>query len=346
VRLAHTFGTFLAASILSGCVGPLVPVIRLDDSTVSDIKKDVRIYRSSELTSQQYRYLEPVSATSCMNKLWDSPASAEDATAQVLYKAKLTGANAVDSLICERVEGTSLAKNCWNSVTCYARAIHVSDKIERAERSDEHKSGGAGTGFVVSHAGEILTAAHVVNGCNIINGQITGQQVTLTPIKVDKVNDLALLASKRPATAVATFRTGKGLRAGDDVVAVGYPLSGLLASEANVTVGTVSALAGIGNDTRFIQMTAPVQQGNSGGPLIDRSGNVVGVVVSKLDSIKIAMASGDIPQNVNFAISSKIVELFLDGADTRIKGATSEKDLRSADIGDLARQFTIPVSCE
>ncbi len=98
------------------------------------------------------------------------------------------------------------------------------------------------------------------------------------------------------------------------MVAVGFPLPGLLASEANVTTGTVSALAGIGNDTRFLQMTAPVQPGNSGGPLLDLEGRVVGVVVSKLDALKVASATGDIPQNVNFAIKAGVVRSFLDAS--------------------------------
>ena len=98
------------------------------------------------------------------------------------------------------------------------------------------------------------------------------------------------------------------------VVAVGFPLPGLLASEANVTTGIVSALAGIGDDTRFLQMTVPVQPGNSGGPLLDLEGRVVGVVVGKLDAVKVASVTGDIPQNVNFAIKAGVLRSFLDAS--------------------------------
>ena len=79
------------------------------------------------------------------------------------------------------------------------------------------------------------------------------------------------------------------------VVAVGFPLLGLLASEANVTTGTVSALAGIGDNPRFLQVTVPVQPGSSGGPLLDLQGRVVGVVVGKLDALRVASVTGDIP---------------------------------------------------
>ena len=86
----------------------------------------------------------------------------------------------------------------------------------------------------------------------------------------------------------------------------------MLASGGNVVTGNVTALAGLGDDSRFLQISAPVQPGNSGGPLFDRHGNVVGVVVAKLNALKIASATGDIPQNVNFAIKASVAIAFLD----------------------------------
>src|SRR5439155_21695916 len=100
---------------------------------------------------------------------------------------------------------------------------------------------------------------------------------------------------------------GRAVRQGDGIVAVGFPLRGLLASGPNVTTGTISALAGLGDDSRYLQITAPVQPGSSGGPLLDQSGNVVGVVVGKLDALRVAQAIGDIPQNVNFAINAAVI---------------------------------------
>src|SRR4029077_3309512 len=89
-------------------------------------------------------------------------------------------------------------------------------------------------------------------------------------------------------------------------------LAGYLAEQANVTTGDVSSLAGIGNDSRYLQITAPVQPGNSGGPLFDAAGNVIGVVSAKLDSIKLAGLTGDIPENVNFALNVSVVRGFLE----------------------------------
>ena len=126
---------------------------------------------------------------------------------------------------------------------------------------------------------------------------------------------------------------------------VGFPLHGLLASEANVTTGTISALAGLGNDTRFLQITAPVQPGNSGGPLLDQSGNIVGVVVSKLDTMRIAKATGDIPQNINFAINGTVARAFLDASGVEYETSASSTSMGAADIGAAAKKFTLIVEC-
>ena len=155
---------------------------------------------------------------------------------------------------------------------------------------------------------------HVVADCAEVRVRPAGQDAMAGAVVArDAGNDLALL--KAPVRLpVAEIGDARGIRAGDSVVAVGFPLPGLLASEANVTTGTVSALAGIGDDTRFLQMTVPVQPGNSGGPLLDLEGRVVGVVVGKLDAVKVASVTGDIPQNVNFAIKAGVLRSFLDAS--------------------------------
>ena len=126
---------------------------------------------------------------------------------------------------------------------------------------------------------------------------------------------------------------------------IGFPLPGVLSSNASLTTGTVSALAGPQDDTRLLQITAPVQRGNSGGPLLDYSGNVVGVIVSKLDAIAVARQSGDIPQNVNFAINSRIAQAFLEANAVDYDMAPSKATLKPAQIAVVAKTFTLPVEC-
>ncbi len=204
-----------------------------------------------------------------------------------------------------------------------------------------------GTGFIVSKAGHVLTNHHVVDGCKEIRAQIPAGKVAVIPVVArDPTNDLALLKfPSSPTVSTAIFRDGQIVRQGDSVVAVGFPLHGVLASGANLTTGTVSALAGLGDDTRFLQISAPVQPGNSGGPLLDLSGNVVGMVVSKLNAIKMANATGDIPQNVNFAINATVARGFLDAKGVKYETASSNKKLEAVDVGELAKKFTVVVEC-
>jgi hypothetical protein len=136
------------------------------------------------------------------------------------------------------------------------------------------------------------------------------------------------------------------VRAGDAIVALGYPLAGLLATTANVTVGNVSALAGLGDDSRYLQISAPVQPGNSGGPLLDASGHLVGIVTGKLNAALAIRITGDIPQNVNFALKAEVVRTFLDSKGIAYHSAPSDKQLSPADVGDITQPFTLRIECE
>ena len=204
----------------------------------------------------------------------------------------------------------------------------------------------SGSGVVVGDHGEVLTNAHVVKACAQINVRSSaGDSATAQLIASDEKNDLAVVRT-RPLSSVATFRDGKPVRAGDAIVALGYPLAGLLATTANLTVGNVSALAGLRDDSRYLQISAPVQPGNSGGPLLDGSGHLVGIVTGKLNVAFAIRIIGDIPENVNFALKAEVVRTFLDSKGIVYHSAPSDKQLSPADVGDVARPFTLRIECE
>jgi TPR repeat protein len=205
----------------------------------------------------------------------------------------------------------------------------------------------SGSGIVVTRDGVILTNSHVVERCRNIRVSLEGQPPeAATVIARDAGNDLAALkASLRPAD-IARFREDKPMRSGDNVVAIGYPLSSLLSREPNVTAGVISALAGMRGDKRHYQITAPVQKGNSGGPLADMSGNIIGIVTSKLNAMKIADSTGDLPQNVNFAIKSELARRFLGDNGLSPETAAAGAQLSPADVGDIVKKVTVFVECE
>jgi tetratricopeptide (TPR) repeat protein len=208
----------------------------------------------------------------------------------------------------------------------------------------------SGSGVVINAKGEVLTNAHVVENCQSITVRLApGNSEVGVLVASDEKNDLALVRLKdnrNPPSSVAVFREGAPVRPGDTIVALGYPLSGLLSSDANVSVGNVSALAGLRDDSRYLQISAPVQPGNSGGPLLDASGHLVGIVTAKLDAMRLARFTGDIPQNVNFALKAEVARTFLDSKGITYQTARLDKQLSPADVGAIARPFTVHIECD
>jgi len=163
------------------------------------------------------------------------------------------------------------------SAEAAAKYIGESEKAAGASSGGSAK-GSTGTGFFITHQGHILTNAHVVEKCSSVVIQQQGAGATsVAIISVDKPNDLALLRADTRPTAIATLRGNRPVRAGENVVAYGFPLNGLVSSGGVLTTGTVSALAGVRDDTRYFQVSAPLQPGSSGGPLLDTTGAVIGV---------------------------------------------------------------------
>ncbi len=198
----------------------------------------------------------------------------------------------------------------------------------------------AGSGFFVNHAGDIVTNAHVVSGCGHLE---TSTKTPLALIAADANLDLAILHADLVPADVASLRGAPPPRVGEDVLAFGFPLPGLLSTEGNVTIGILSATRGVGDDPHLFQMTAPVQSGNSGGPLVDMSGNVVGVVVSKLDTFTVSQRTGDVPQNVNFAIKAAELAVFLDRLHRSYTAEQLGARRETADLADAAKKFAVQI---
>ena len=206
-----------------------------------------------------------------------------------------------------------------------------------------------GTAFFVSDDGYLVTNAHVVADCTKVMVKTDdGAVMEAAQTAADATNDLAILklsfAPGKAPKRVAALRLGA--RLGEGVEAFGFPHTDLLSTSGNFTLGNVAALTGLHDDSRYLQVSVPVQAGNSGGPLLDASGNLVGVVSAKLDAVKVAAASGDLPQNVNFAVKSAIVASFLDANRVTYKvGAPGGKAMDPADIADAARAMSGFVVC-
>src|SRR5215813_9317194 len=181
----------------------------------------------------------------------------------------------------------------------------------------------SGTGFFVA-PNRVVTNNHVVSGCtkDIQVRYPDGRPYTATISGQDRNNDLVLLQTDMDNLSTAAFEPEP--RVGDQVATYGFPYSGVLSSSGNCTLGYVTSLSGIQDDTRFLQTSVPVQPGNSGGALVDMSGSVVGVVVAQLNAI-----AKSVPQNVNFAIQPSFVMNFLSvkGAPPKYSSTTGTRKL-------------------
>lgn len=170
----------------------------------------------------------------------------------------------------------------------------------------------SGTGFFITNDGFLMTNYHVVDGATqitVIGGD--KKKFKAKVIRVDKQNDLAVLKveGKFSALPIVSSRT---IGLGESVFTVGYPQIDVQGISAKYTRGNISSLSGVRDDPRNFQISVPIQPGNSGGPLVDEYGNVCGIVVSRLDAIKLLIEKGTLPQNVNYAVKSSIANSFLE----------------------------------
>jgi len=175
--------------------------------------------------------------------------------------------------------------------------------VYKPKETRKEKGFSTGTGFFVSDQGHLITNFHVIDGSSEITVKLpsSGQFVTARVIQNDPANDIALLkidAMTLPIPIAVQSLPSKG----EEVLTLGFPLVAIQGQEQKATFGRINALTGIRDDVRFLQVDTPIQPGNSGGPLLDTSGRVVGVVTATLDQIITLRASGSLPQNVNYAV--------------------------------------------
>jgi len=203
----------------------------------------------------------------------------------------------------------------------------------------------AGSGFIVTRLGHLVTAHHVVPECDEIRIHWKKETNKASVVADDEPNDLALLQLSSPTKVPpARFRATKPVRLGEDTLVAGYPLAGAISTELNVSVGTVNALAGPGDDPDMLQLSAPLQSGYSGGPVLDRRGNVIGVVVGTTRAVT-TEKEGVILQNVNWATKASAVRRFLQTKGIELLLDGEGEQLTNPEIAQMARGFTVAVEC-
>ena len=206
------------------------------------------------------------------------------------------------------------------------------------------QSNSSGTGFAVA-PGLLITNQHIVAGCQKLEVLSRDGRRAARVLDADELVDLALLRVTGLGGSTAAIRRSGSVRLGEAAYAFGFPLTGLLSEAGNFTSGVVSSLRGMRDSANHIQISTPVQPGNSGGALVDASGNVIGVVVGKLNASAVARATGDIPQNVNFAVSVQALLDFLTRNKVTVKAVERGPVIDTAILAEAMGGFTHRIEC-
>jgi S1-C subfamily serine protease len=176
----------------------------------------------------------------------------------------------------------------------------------RAQHDPDDESGHAqGTGVLARPDGTILTAAHVVSRARHIVVHCPGRkEVVGRTDALTRSLDLAVIKTSLTSTAYLTLAPSRTTRVGEPLFSLGFPLSAVPGSEPKLTEGSVSALSGVDGETSYLQTTVSTQPGNSGGPLVNAQGQIVGIVSTSVDDLPFPAATGAIPQNISYAVKA------------------------------------------
>ncbi len=206
-------------------------------------------------------------------------------------------------------------------------------------KSPDKSSMRMGTSWPIT-LGYVVTNHHVVEG----HKKITlicpdGKKIPATIFVDDKINDIVLLKVANtkelpPALPIAVAKPGIGAK----VFTIGYPHTDILGAKPKLTDGLISSVSGFQDDPRTYQITVPLQAGNSGGPLLNLNGEVVGIVTSKVDAIKMFKWTGDLPQNVNYAVKISYLKVLIDSV-TPMNYSINELTNEPGDLETLAKRI-------
>jgi len=219
-------------------------------------------------------------------------------------------------------------------------------KVSRSKEVDSSLiTIGSGSGFYINNQGYALTNNHVIDICRQSVAIIDGKENLFRVIATDKTNDVAVLKTDHKSRNYIKINED-GAKLGENVIAVGYPLAGRLSDSVKITRGIVSSLSGLDNNIGQIQIDAALQPGNSGGPVLNEKGDLIGIASAGLNKLLMAKEAKYIPENVNFAVASPIVVNILKSK--KIKYTTPSMfsgSYSNTELAELGDSSTLQLFC-
>ncbi len=202
-----------------------------------------------------------------------------------------------------------------------------------------------GTGFFITTDGYIVTNSHVIEEARVVTIRTKdGQERVAQIVRIDKRNDLAILKVSGKNFKFLPIASSSGIKRGEKVYAMGFPRVDIQGIEPKLTEGIISSLSGIRDEPTTFQISNAIQPGNSGGPLFNSDGRVIGVVVSTLNPLLVLQYSGSLPQNVNYAVKSNyLLELLNSIGSEKINnsGSISYRGKKFTDIVELVEEAVV-----
>lgn len=265
--------------------------------------------------------------------------------------------------------GATDAVNCYDPVTesverqfrdqCHGQAVSDdqaavirqkrSDYVRRAMQRNASplasslRLAGIGTAFFVGHDGTLISNSHVTKDCRGLTVETAGGTPVVARLLAQRpADDLALVKADIAPPAVAIFRRPVEMT-GQNVLAAGYPVRGLVPINPQYVDGALNGPRDASN--RRFMFRADIRPGNSGGPLLDEQGLVVGVVFAKVDTVKVYQKTGKVVRDLGYGIDNEVVVSFLEETGIKAETATAAPVLEHAALLDLAGKMTVRLSC-
>ncbi|MBN2467623.1 MAG: trypsin-like peptidase domain-containing protein [Deltaproteobacteria bacterium] len=332
VRVKSCFALFLlfCLTVSAACAGRKVRVENL--SSVERAKlANMQVFSNNPFAEGSYIVLGTATGTSCKRNAYGQDASSEEAESDMRIKASLLGADAVVNVVIQD-RGVSWSKNCWQTIVAVGDAIHMSTPEPPRPAPPSASSSSTpiinaislGTGWIANPC-LIVTNFHVIEGYSNISARLqSGQKIALRLAQKDPVNDLAILvpinATQLPSALPLTQNSA---RIGARVFTMGFPHPDVMGAAPKLTDGIINASTGIQDDPRYYQMSVPIQSGNSGGPVLNMRGEVIGIATSKLNAAAMLKFTGDLIENVGYALKLDYLHPLTNAARQSSNGCTA-----------------------
>jgi len=324
---------------------PIVKVTSLAPFSPRQKKDKIDVYYSASNIKKQFKEIALITVD---DEGWDRDES--ELTTILIDKAKEIGADGVILLEKDKrfegvvpVGGVIVAIN--RTVVRGTAIIYVEpeNQKEESQKSEIHSS--SGTGFFISNDGYLLTSAHVIKSASQIIVFVDSIKYTASVVKADYLNDIAILKVKGEFFALPLGNSSE-VTLGKPVFTVGFPNIELQGTSPKLTDGVISSLNGFKDDPRVFQISIPLQTGNSGGPLILKSGEVIGIITSSLSDLAMLTVSGKIPQNVNYAIKINYAKILLETSDIAINSSQVLENADFQTIVEKVKKAIVIVYCK